>query len=887
MDARDHLKSNGLSAYRAKRSPDRTPEPFGGGTAGTGHLFVVHKHAARQVHYDLRLEMDGVLRSWAVPKGPSYDPRDRRLAVLVEDHPVEYGDFEGLIPEGNYGAGAVILWDRGEWVPLNDPAEGLAQGKLLFELRGYKLRGAWTLVKIKKGQKEWLLIKERDGYVREDGGELPPESVLSGLTVEALKAGASPASQVRAELERLGAPRRVVAAQAIEPMLAEPRDAAFAKPGWIFELKLDGYRLIAGRDGSDVTLRSRSGAQLGAGFPEIARAVRAIPAERFVLDGELVVLDRAGRPSFQSLQQRARLSRALDVRLASIEQPATYFGFDLLGFEEFDLRGLPLRERKRLLRMLLPPLGPVRFLDHFEGDGDQFLREVGRLGLEGIIAKRADSPYRAGRSPAWLKIRTEKSADFVVVGFTQPRGSRGAIGALHLADYVDGQLTYAGRVGSGLSDRALRELRARLEPERVERPPCEGPRPAGSLDRRPAGSEDWTRALPGLKGSTWVRPVLVCEVRFKEWTEDGLLRQPVLARWRDDKRPEECVRQVVSAPGPGTGGERGEPRGGREAEPAGARRRAPPGPPARPPERTIPFTNLNKVFWPDEGYTKGDLVGYYRGIASWLLPYLKHRPLVLTRFPDGITGKSFYQKDAPDFVPDWIRTVAIWSEDTQREIRYFVCDDLETLLYLVNLGTIPLHLWASRVGSLEQPDWCVLDLDPKEAPFRDAVTIARYLHELCEDAGLPSFVKTTGKTGLHIMIPLGGQCTYEQSRTLGELLARLVVGQLGDIATITRQVARRGAKVYLDYLQNRRGQLTVAPFSVRPLPGAPVSMPLAWKEVNASLDPRRYTIRTALRRMRRLGADPMAEVLREKPDLVGALARLAARAPAPRRAASP
>lgn len=882
------MKSDSLSAYRAKRSPDRTPEPFGGGAAGTGHLFVVHKHAARQLHYDLRLEMDGVLRSWAVPKGPSYDPRDKRLAVLVEDHPVEYGDFEGLIPEGNYGAGAVILWDRGEWVPLSDPVEGLARGKLLFELRGYKLRGAWTLVKLKKGQKEWLLIKERDGYVREDGGELPQESVLSGLTVEALKAGASPASRVRAELERLGAPRRMVSAQAVEPMLAEPREAAFAKPGWIFELKLDGYRLIAGRDGPEVTLRSRSGAHLTAGFPEIVRAVRAIPAERFVLDGELVVLDRAGRPSFQSLQKRARLSRSLDVRLASIEQPATLFGFDLLGFEDFDLRGLPLLERKRLLRMLLPPLGPVRFLEHFEGDGERLLSEVGRLGLEGIIAKRADSPYRAGRSPAWLKIRTEKSAEFVVVGFTQPRGSRGAIGALHLADYLEGTLTYAGRVGSGLSDRALRELRARLEPERVERPPCEGPRPAGSPDRRPARSEeDWTRALPGLRGSTWVRPVLVCEVRFKEWTEDGLLRQPVLARWRDDKRPEECVRQEASAPAPGSGGTGGEPGRAGEAEPPGARRRAPPQPPARPPERTIPFTNLNKIFWPDEGYTKGDLVAYYRGIAPWLLPYLERRPLVLTRFPDGIRGKSFYQKDAPDFVPDWIRTVAIWSEDTQREIRYFVCDNLETLLYLVNLGTIPLHLWSSRVGSLEQPDWCVLDLDPKDAPFRDVVTIARFLHELCEDVGLPSFVKTTGKTGLHLMIPLGGQCTYEQSRTLGELLARLVVGQLGDIATITRPIARRGAKVYLDYLQNRRGQLIVAPFSVRPLPGAPVSMPLAWKEVNARLDPGRYTIRTALPRMRRLGADPMADVLREEPDLVGALGRLAARVPAPRRGASP
>jgi bifunctional non-homologous end joining protein LigD len=386
--------------------------------------------------------------------------------------------------------------------------------------------------------------------------------------------------------------------------------------------------------------------------------------------------------------------------------------------------------------------------------------------------------------------------------------------------------------------------------------------------------------MPDLRGSTWVEPELVAEVKFTEWTDEGLLRHPVFVRFRDDKGVKDCVRQ-----GWGQGGQGGQDgQDGQTAEPPSRRtadqvRRSATEPPnrrtAEPP--TVTFSNLKKVFWPAEGYTKGDLIEYYRAIGPWLLPYLRDRPLVLTRYPDGIEGKSFYQKDAPEFAPEWMRTVPIWSEDTQREIRYFVCDSLEALLYIANMGSIPLHLWASRVESLELPDWCVLDLDPKEAPFSDVVKVARAIHELCEEVDLPNFVKTTGKTGLHILLPLGRQCTYEQSRTLGELLARLVIRQLPEITTITRVIQKRGPKVYLDYLQNRRGQTIVAPFSVRPLPGATVSMPLEWKEVNAKLDVTRYTIRSALPRMSKLKRDPMAPVLAEAPDLVSVLERLAGR----------
>jgi bifunctional non-homologous end joining protein LigD len=852
-----------LAAYRAKRSPDSSPEPVGTVHATPGRLFVVHKHAARQLHFDLRLEMEGVLRSWAVPRGPSYDQNDKRLAVKVEDHPLEYGDFEGIIPEGNYGAGGVIVWDRGEWVPLEDPRDGLVKGKLLFELRGYKLHGKWTLVKIKKSEKDWLLIKERDGWLKSPGDQFQEESVLSGLTVEEVKAGVSPAKSVRAALELAGAPRTIVQPKSVELMLAETRDAAFTDPAWLFELKLDGYRLLAAKSHHDVLLLSRNGNDYTEVFPEIARAVAAIPAERCVIDGEVVVLDAQGKPSFARLQQRGRLSNTIDIRRSAVELPATYFAFDLLAFEDFDLRPLPLLKRKELLAQALPTLGPVRYLDHIEAQGEAFLAQVVTMGLEGILAKKADAPYRAGRSPLWLKIKADQTGDFVIVGFTEPKGSRAGFGALQLADYVGGKLVYAGRAGTGFNDQRLRELRDLLSAHVRPEPSCLGPATSPTAEPLPA------TAIPETRTTTWVEPRLVCEVRFREWTPDGVLRHPAFIRVRNDKDPHQCDRQGWTVATVG-----GEAPASNQPD---ATAHIPPDPPRKVVTKSVTFSNLTKIFWPAERYTKGDLIEYYRAISPWLLPYLINRPLVLTRFPDGIDGKSFYQKDAPEFAPDWVRTTPIWSNDTQREIRYFVCDDVESLLYIANLGTIPLHVWASRVGSLELPDWCVIDLDPKEAPFSDVIRCAKVLHGICEEIGLPNYVKTTGKTGLHILIPLARQCTYEQSRTLGELLARLMLRDLSSIATITRHITKRGDKVYLDYLQNRHGQLIVSPFAVRPLPGATVSMPLTWAEVDDALDPRTFTIKNAVARMDALGGDPVRPVLEEKADLAVALARLAAR----------
>ena len=828
-----------LGKYRAKRSLDRTPEPGARPPApapAPGGLFVVHMHAARRLHWDLRLEMNGVLTSWAVPKGPSPNRADKRLAVHVEDHPLEYGDFEGVIPEGNYGAGAVIVWDRGRWVPLEDPEAGMRNGKLLFELRGYKLKGRWTLVKLKKGEKEWLLIKEKDGYVS-DSSELPPESVLSGLTVEELKAGKDRAGPVVKELQRLKAPRRAVTLEEAGPMLAETREQPFTKPGWLFELKLDGYRVRAGREENEARLVTRNGHDIAAGFPEIARALMALPYEGLVLDGELVVPDEAGRPSFQRLQNRARVGRALDVRRAAVESPGVLYVFDLLAFEGYDVRPLPLEKRKALLERIVPGVGPIKYIEHFEKNGEALYEQVVKLGLEGIVAKKADSPYRAGRSPNWFKIRADRTDEFVVVGFTRPKGSRSGFGALDLGAYEDGKLVYAGRAGSGFTDKELKDVTALLERSIRATPPFTGPAPPDD-------------------GHTWVEPTLVAEVRYKEWTNEGLLRQPVFVRFRDDKPATEIAKKGVGS-------------GERDLEvPAESPT------PYSPLPREVKFSNLEKVFWPDEGYTKGDLIEYYRAVSPWLLPYLKDRPVVLTRYPDGIGGKSFFQKDAPSFVPEWMRLERIWSEDTQREISYFVCDNVESLLYIANMASIPLHIWGSRIASLEQPDWCILDLDPKEAPFEHVVTIARATKTLCDDIGLPCFIKTSGSTGLHVLLPLGRQCTYEQARTLGGLLARVIAAELPEIATITRQVEKRGARVYLDYVQNGHGRLLVAPFSVRPLPGAPVSMPLKWNEVTPKLDIRKFTIENAPARMKKLDQDPVRPVLDLKPDLVHALEQL-------------
>lgn len=817
-----------LATYREKRKPDSTPEPFGRPTA-PGARFVVQLHAARARHYDFRLEHEGVLLSWAVPKGPSPDPADKRLAVHVEDHPVDYIHFEGLIPEGNYGAGAVIVWDRGRFEPVKDLTEGLEQGKLLFDLYGYKLRGRWTLVKTKRGPKDWLLIKERDSYVKTgDTALLPADSVLSGRSVEDLAAGADPAEALREHCVSAGAEARRVAFGRVKPMLATA-GRAFSDPAWLFEIKYDGYRLLAGKDQGSVALRSRKGHDFTHVFPEIAEAVEALPFEHFLLDGEVVVHDEHGLPSFAGLQQRGRLSRTTDIERAALRWPATLYAFDLLLFDRFDLRRLPLVTRKDLLTELLPSVGPIRLSEHIEGAGLAMFEQLKSLGLEGIVAKRAASSYVARRSGDWIKVSTRTSDDFAVIGYTPANGRRTGFGALLLAQEAADGWHFAGRVGGGFDEAALTAIAAKLADGRP------GEAPLGADDER---------------AGCWLVPEWVVEVRYKSRGENGRLRQPIFVALRDDKAPEDCWLPGEDKPLP---------------EVPVRRRTA---------ATAFEITNPDKVFWPESAYTKRELVDYYRTVAPWLLPYLADRPLVLTRYPDGIDGKSFYQKDAPEYAPDWLRLETLWSEGSERDIRYFVIESADGLAYIANMAAIPLHVWSARVGRLQHPDWCILDLDPKGAPFEHVVRVARALHWLCETIELPHYAKTSGSTGLHVLIPLGAKYTHEQSRTLAELLANLVVKELPDIATVQRHLDARDGKVYVDYLQNGHGRLLVAPFSVRPVPGATVSMPLTWSQVTARLDMHRYTLKTVPKLLAKWKSDPLRAVLTEAADLPASLARL-------------
>ena len=820
-------KSNDkLATYREKRKTDSTPEPFGNrGPAGS--RFVVQLHAARARHYDFRLEHDGVLKSWAVPKGPSLDPADKRLAVQTEDHPVDYIHFEGLIPEGNYGAGAVVVWDRGRFEAVQDLDTGLDKGKLLFDLYGYKLRGRFTLVKTKRGPKDWLLIKERDSFVRE-ASELPEDSVLSGQTVEGLAAGDSPGERIAQLCKEAGARHHEPPFSELKPMLATAGEP-FDDPAWLYEIKYDGYRLLAGKEHGRVRLISRNRHDFTHVFPDIASVIESLPHEHFLLDGEVVVHDEQGLPSFAGLQQRGRLTKQSDISRAALRWPATLYAFDLLVFADRDLRRLPLVTRKALLGELLPSIGPIRISEHIAARGCAMFEELKRLGLEGIVAKRAQSTYAGRRSADWIKVSARDTDDFAVVGYTAPKNSRAAFGALLLAQRSATGWQYAGRVGGGFSDAALAAVAERLDSARRGEPI--------------EGAEDETAA-------SWLTPELVVEVHFKSRSSNGRLRQPVFSRLRDDKAAEDCWQPGEDKPLPDI---------------------APPRPKAA---ARFKITNADKVFWPQEGYTKGDLIAYYRHVAPHLLPYLADRPLVLTRYPDGIEGKSFYQKDAPVYAPDWLRLESIWSEGSEREIRYFVIEDEEGLAYIANMGAIPLHIWSSRVGSLQHPDWSILDLDPKGAPFSDVVAVARAIHKLCERVELPHFVKTSGSTGLHVLIPLGARYTHEQSRSLAGLLAHWVVKERPDIATVARQIEAREGKVYVDYLQNGHGRLLVAPFSARPVPGATVSMPLTWGQVSARLDMGRYTIESAPKYLRKQRRDPLRGILEEAADLPASLARL-------------
>lgn len=605
----------------------------------------------------------------------------------------------------------------------------------------------------------------------------------------------------------------------IELQLAEPMQRAFTRDGWAFELKFDGFRLLAERIGSKVRLLLRRGSEATRQFPEIVEALAALPGGDFVLDGELVIQDAAGRPIFQKLLQRGRLTGAKAIEQRRRANPAVFFAFDLLMDEGEDLRKRPLRERKARLFERVRKGDRLLPVEHVEREGEALLEAVRAQRLEGIVAKELSAPYKGGRHDTWRKLALQHSGDFVVVGYAED------FNALILATWDGHRYVYAGKVGAGVTPKVSKALRPRLEAATIPEPAFIG-------------------GLPEDRDAKWVTPGLVIEARYKNWTETLAVREPVFLRVRDDKEPHEC-----RAPSSG------QVQAAVEVTPHAK------------------ISNADKLLFPEDGITKGELVEYYRQVSRWLLPYLKDRPLMLTRYPDGIHGKNFFQKNAPLKSPEFVRTVRMRNEEEKRDIDQIVCDDLRTLEWCANLATLPLHLRAGRVGRLNRADWCVIDFDPKGAPFEGVIRLAVGLHERCEAAGLPTYVKTSGSSGLHVMIPLAGQLDEDGARQLGEVLAALLVHDFPELATTERAMKKRESKIYVDAYQNGPGKLIAAPFCVRALPTAPVSMPLSWEEVRPGLSPRQFTIRNAIARLEKSG-DPMAPLLTGQVSIERALAAL-------------
>ena len=856
-----------LKKYHEKRKFDQTPEPKGQEEQGQGLLrFVVQMHQASRLHYDFRLELEGTLKSWAVPKGPSLDPEEKRLAVMVEDHPLDYRSFEGVIPKGNYGAGTVMVWDEGVYHArqTSDPAEskkilkeGLQKGHITIIVAGKKLKGEFALVKLKKGEDNaWLFLKKRDEFATNQDVTEFDRSVKSNRTLEEIARDAPQSGEVwRTKksdpgLDLSDAPASKMLHH-IRPMLATAVEKPFDRSEWIFEIKWDGYRAIAEVDSAGVRLYSRNQLSLEERFKPIVDTLQSL-AHEAVLDGEVVVVDEAGKAHFQLLQNYQKTGAGQLV----------YYVFDLLYLDGHDLRRLPLMRRKALLQQIISNLPQVVLSDHIEEHGVAFFNLVSQRGLEGIIAKDARSPYQEGqRSAYWLKVKTHLRQEAVIGGFTQPRGGRKNFGALLLGVYEGDELIYIGHTGSGFNERDLAEIRSKLEPLIQKNCPFKN-RPVANAPVR------------------WVQPELVCEVTFSEWTADGVLRHPVFVAMREDKAALSVQREkpAPQADSIKDSQEQPEPRGREESTRqtplTGSRK----GVGHKDQEdvsidgHVLKLTNLNKVYWPREKYTKRNLISYYREIAPFILPYLKDRPQSLHRHPDGIEAESFYQKNV-DHQPAWVKTIKIHSDSEKKDINFLICQDEATLVYLANLGCIELNPWGSRLGMLERPDYLVLDLDPEDISFDQVVEAAIAVRKTLEKGGVEGLCKTSGKTGLHIYVPLGARYTYDQGRQFAEIIARLVHRTLPRSTSIVRNPARRQKKVYLDFLQNRHGQTLAAPYSVRPSPGATVSTPLMWQEVKKGLDPARFTIRTLAKRLEKVG-DLWRPVLGSGIDIVKCLDRL-------------
>lgn len=894
--------SASLRDYSARRVFDATPEPAPvEPQARSGPLlFVVQQHSARRLHYDFRLECGGVLKSWAVPKGPSLDPAEKRLAVQTEDHPFDYASFEGVIPPGQYGAGEVIVWDCGVYSPDEDAAywfhdraeaerrvaAGLDKGKLGFLLRGEKLKGSFALVRT-ADRKNWLLIKHKDRFVSQRDLTAHNRSVLCGAAVETLKT--LPVHRIPAARLVPSGPVGPLPA-ALSPMLATPGDAPFHRAGWMWEPKLDGYRVLAFVRPAGVKLRSRRGVELAAAFPRLAAELAAQCVDGMILDGEIVAFDADGKPSFGALQNRVQLKTQRETAAADRATPAVFYCFDLIHFAGVDLRGSPYADRRRYLAQCLLP-SPLVQLVHAQEDGVALHAAALASGFEGVIGKRQDSRYESGRrSAAWLKIKSSNSGEFVVGGYTRGKGSRELLGALLIGYWEGDKLRFASHVGSGFDERTLAQVKSRLEP--LRRADCPFAEP------------------PVLNGPTiWVDPEVVVEVTFQNWTDDGRLRAPVFLRVRDDIAP-----QRVRRPRP-TPGLRPDatPHAGSEVDDVvrqlanaktsftlavGTHR--------------IRLTHLDRIYWPADAalkqpsLTKRDLLRYFAQVSRYILPHLADRPLTMIRMPDGITGQRFFQKHWSGARPEFVETVTVFSEHKDEQHDYLLCNNLPTLLWLAQSGTLEFHVWHSRaqpgpdaaststdystsLQSMEEsvlnyPDYVVFDIDPyiysgKEAPgdepelntvaFEKGKEVAFWLRDLLLGMSLESIVKTSGKTGLHVFVPIRRTIDFDAARRVSELVGRHLMRLHPRDITLEWSVPRRTGKIFMDYNMNVRGKTLNVAYSPRGVPGAPVSMPLAWEEL-AQAHPLDFRITNVVQRVAATG-DRWREALTRKQSLEGAV----------------
>ncbi|WP_452223488.1 DNA ligase D [Lacinutrix chionoecetis] len=803
-----------LDEYRKKRSFENTPEPKDAYDNSNKLRFVVQRHRASHLHYDLRLEMEGVLKSWAVPKGPSMNPKDKRLAVHTEDHPVAYLNFEGIIPKGNYGAGKMSIWDSGYYESLYDNEDlptDYAEGKLKIVCHGKRLKGIFTLVRSSSMNKknQWLLIKHEDEFA-------------TNLNYDAEDYGLESFTNTESKETKLLSLKSFV-----KPMLASPAKKVFNSKDWIFELKYDGYRALANINSAEVELYTRNGISLNEKFKIIYNELSAIE-HNAILDGEIVILDEQGIPKFNALQNYDE---------KSTKGHLVYYVFDLLFLNDHSTLELPLLDRKQLLKALLAESSHIKYCDHIESMGNTVYNQAIEMGMEGIIAKKANSKYYTNtRSPDWLKFKKVENSEAIICGYTHSKTKSRKFASLILGMVEDDQLVYVGTCGSGFSEAQIKELYKKFEVLKIDTPVF-----------------DIKSHLKGRE-ATWLIPKLVCEVKLAEWTSANVMRHPVFKRLREDKSVPVSVENTSETL------QKKEKKTNTESilDVNGI---------------DVAISNIDKMYWPTQSLTKYDLMDYYLKMSDIILPYLKDRPQSLHRHPNGIQGDSFYQKDN-DNLPKWIETVPIYSKSSEKEINYLLCQNEATLLYMNNLGCIELHPWHSTIFQLDHPDYTIIDLDPSESnTFEQVIETALVAKDILDKAKIDSYCKTSGASGLHIYIPLGGQYTYGEARDFTKLICIYIQERLPKLTTLERSLKKRGPKIYLDYLQNRRGQTIASAYSLRPTKEATVSKPLLWSELKNGLRVEDFNIHSVPKRINSM-QDPFSGILKKGIDMNQALDNL-------------